>query len=341
MSPRSLRIIATVGHGRHQLRTAAAPSASAGRVFLHEAQDSSCQLSPDLQNPILESLNWNCNLGVWAGGRSMHALGCGRTPFVFFVTRGFDKLYARFLCFRPSKLDNRHPGSSLSFFLATVLWATIQQQDAIFSELQVFRKGEPSRNTASWRTTASKEGRAWAVGWQDRGRKEGSGERRRKGKGMSSLLSSVQSPWHPFRHSYLAASAHPARQCQQMDHAWCVWRQASHAFYAFPKHFCWTVGSCHAGEWLRVDEDLVEQYPDDEAGPPADVPPSPCCFVDSPCFRFQPSTDRAQRAGEVANPHGLPCKIGQSAAAPRLRSCSLVKKACLQTFCNQSHKRSI
>ena len=69
-------------------------------------------------------------------------------------------------------------------------------------------------------------------------RKEGSGERRRKGKGMSSLLSSVQSPWHPFRHSYLAASAHPARQCQQMDHAWCVWRQASHAFYAFPKHFC-------------------------------------------------------------------------------------------------------
>lgn len=46
----------------------------------------------------------------------MHALGCGRTPFVFFVTRGFDKLYARFLCFRPSKLDNRHPGSSLSFF---------------------------------------------------------------------------------------------------------------------------------------------------------------------------------------------------------------------------------
>ena len=63
----------------------------------------------------------------------MHALGCGRTPFIFFVTRGFDKLYARLLCFRPSKLDNRYPGSSLSF-LATVLWATIQQQDAIFSE---------------------------------------------------------------------------------------------------------------------------------------------------------------------------------------------------------------
>lgn len=181
MSPRSLRIIATVGHGRHQLRTAAAPSASAGRVFLHEAQDSSCQLSPDLQNPILESLNWNCNLGVLAGGRSMHAMGCGRTPFIFFVTRGFDKLYARLLCFRPSKLDNRHPGSSLSFFLATVLWATIQQQDAILSELQVFRKGEPSRNTASWRTTASKEGRAWAVGWQDRGRKEGSGKETEEG----------------------------------------------------------------------------------------------------------------------------------------------------------------
>lgn len=33
----ALRIIATVGYGRHQLRTAAAPSASAGRVFLHEA----------------------------------------------------------------------------------------------------------------------------------------------------------------------------------------------------------------------------------------------------------------------------------------------------------------
>ena len=36
-----------------------------------------------------------------------------------------------------------------------------------------------------------------------------------------------------------------------------------------------------------MDEDLVEQYPDDEAGPPADVPPSlSCCFVDSPCFRI-------------------------------------------------------
>eukprot|EP00434_Breviolum_minutum_P004456 symbB.v1.2.003927.t1/scaffold210.1/size302740/18 len=33
------QIIATVGHGRHQLRTAAAPSASAGRVFLHEVAD--------------------------------------------------------------------------------------------------------------------------------------------------------------------------------------------------------------------------------------------------------------------------------------------------------------
>lgn len=33
------QIIATVGYGRHQLRTAAAPSASAGRVFLHEVAD--------------------------------------------------------------------------------------------------------------------------------------------------------------------------------------------------------------------------------------------------------------------------------------------------------------
>ena len=39
-----LRIIATVGYGRHQLRTAAAPSASAGRVFLHEAQQC-CHMS--------------------------------------------------------------------------------------------------------------------------------------------------------------------------------------------------------------------------------------------------------------------------------------------------------
>ena len=187
MSPRSLRIIATVGHGRHQLRTAAAPSASAGRVFLHEAQDSSCQLSPDLQNPILVSWNWNCNLGVFAGGRSMHALGCGRTPFIFFVTRGFDKLYARLLRFRPSKLDNRYPGSSLSFFYNKMQFS---QSTTVHSRhLQVFRKGEPSRNTASWRTTASKEGRAWAVGWQDRGRKDTErGERRETEEGQRNVI---------------------------------------------------------------------------------------------------------------------------------------------------------
>ena len=84
----------------------------------------------------------------------------------------------------------------------------------------------------------AKKGVLGRLGGKTEDGKRGAEKRRRKGKGMSSLLSSVQSPWHPFRHSYLAASAHPARQCQQMDHAWCVWRQASHAFYAFPKHFC-------------------------------------------------------------------------------------------------------
>ena len=345
MSPRSLRIIATVGHGRHQLRTAAAPSASAGRVFLHEAQDSSCQLSPDLQNPILVSWNWNCNLGVFAGGRSMHALGCGRTPFIFFVTRGFDKLYARLLRFRPSKLDNRYPGSSLSFFYNKMQFS---QSTTVHSRhLQVFRKGEPSRNTASWRTTASKEGRAWAVGWQDRGRKDTErGERRETEEGqrnviftylyflLSSLLGILSGIliW-PLQHIQRVSAnrwtTHGAFGDRQAMHSMPFRSTSAERLGVAPQESGsgWTKISLSSILMTRLAHLLMCL---------------PACRVALWILPVSVSSPQQteHRAGEVANPHGLPSKIGQSAAAPRLRSCSLVKKACLLALCNQSHKRS-
>ena len=145
----------------------------------------------DLHNPILEWFNWNLILEILqVADQCMRWDVAERPSFSLLLVALMN-----FVRFRPSQL-NRFPWSSLSFFIFCSL--DNMQQQVQFSRatihsrhLQVLGKGEPSRNAASWWTTASKEGRAWAVGWQDRGRKEGSGERRRNGKGMSSLFSSV------------------------------------------------------------------------------------------------------------------------------------------------------
>lgn len=253
----------------------------------------------------------------------MHALGCGRTPFILFVTCGFDELCAR-LCVlgRPNLTTDFQDHLFRFFWLLYVLWTTIQQQDAIFSEYNYPQStfASPQKRRAFEKhgklTNDGEQRRACLGGWVARQRTE-RGERTETEELQRNVIFIFFCPvslasFQAFLSGRFSTSSAPVptdgpRMVRLETGKPCVLCLSE----ALP------LNGCPAGEWLRVDEDLVEQYPDDEAGPP-DVPPSlPCWFVDSPCLPFQPSTYKI-RAGEVANPHGLPSKIGQSAAAARL-----------------------